>query len=253
VDREIGPGLRLGLVFGAAAVVLLVLYGFVARVAEANALRERAIEPRRSEEDCRRDLEEAARQFPMDAENHALLSDFYLDEWRRGRRRTAQNDVDMSVIVLATNSAKDAIDLDPMRSEYYMRLGRLYEIQWREHHLPQDYQEATAAYLRAEELFPSNPDTPLNLGRLYDLGGNYESALPNYLRAQRLSEGQYHIPRKFDEPELAELNTRIQQLQLAHVNRTPPPPNAFRQSRLLGWPRQGASPAAAREGPATSP
>ncbi len=167
VDRPIGPGQRLGLVFGAAAVVLLVLYGFVARVAEANVLRERALEPRRAEEDCRRDLEEAVRQFPMDAENHALLSDFYLGEWRMGRRRTAQN---VSVISLAIYSAKAAIELDPMRSEFYARLGRLYEIQWRERRLPQDYQDAMAAYARAEELFPSNPEMPLNLGRLYDAG-----------------------------------------------------------------------------------
>jgi O-antigen ligase len=249
VDREIRPGLRLGLVFGAAAVVLLVLYGFVAPVAEANALRERALEPHRSEEDCRRDLEEAVRQFPMDAENHALLSDFYLGEWRRGRRRTVHDEQDESVIVLAVHSAEAARDLDPMRSEYYMRLGRLYEIQWRERRLPQDYQDAAAAYKRAEELFPSNPDAPLNLGRLYDRAGNYEAALPNYIRAHRLSEEQYHIPRKFNEPELAELNRRILQLQLARVNRTPPPPNVFRQSRLLGWPRRGAPPSAAPEGP----
>ena len=103
-----------------------------------------------------------------------------------------------------------------MRSEYYTRLGRLYEIQWRERRLPQDYQDALAAYVRAEELFPSNPDTALNLGRLYDRAGNYEAALPNYIRAQRLSEEQYHIPRQFNDLELTELNERIQQLQLAH-------------------------------------
>ena len=245
VDRPIGPGQRLGLVFGAAAIVLLVLYGFVARVAESNVLRERALEPRRAEEDCRRDLEEAVQRFPMDAENHALLSDFYLGEWRMGRRRTEQN---VSVISLAIHSAKDAIELNPMRSEYYSRLGRLCEIQWRERHLPQDYQDATAAYARAEELFPSNPEMPLNLGRLYDAAGNYQAALPKYIGARRLSDEQYHIPRKFNERELAELSQRIQQLQLADVDRTPPPPNAFRQPRLLGWPR-GASPAAAPEAP----
>ncbi|MGO8702217.1 MAG: O-antigen ligase family protein [Candidatus Brocadiia bacterium] len=234
VDRPIGPGQRLGLVLGAAAVVLLVLYGFVARVAEANVLRERALEPRRPEEDCRRDLVEAVRQFPMDAENHALLSDFYLGEWRMGRRRTEQN---VSAISLAIYSAKAAIELDPMRSEFYARLGRLYEIQWRERRLPQDYQDALAAYVRAEELFPSNPEMPLNLGRLYDAGGNDQAALPKYLGARRLSEEQYHIPRKFNDLELAELSRRIQQLQQADVDRTPPPPNAFRQPRLLGWPR----------------
>ena len=130
-----------------------------------------------------------------------------------------------------------------------MRLGRLYEIQWSEHQLPQDYQAAAAAYVRAEELFPSNPETALNLGRLYDRAGNYEAALPNYIRAERLSEEQYHIPRKFNSQELAELNQRIQQLQLAHVNRTAPPPNMFRQPLLLGWPRNGAAIAAAPEGP----
>jgi O-antigen ligase len=246
VDRQIGPGQRLGLMFGAAAVVLLTLYGLVARVGEANVLRDRALEPRRPEEDCRRDLEEAVQRFPMDAENQALLSDFYLGEWRAGRRRTAEN---VSVISLAIYSAKDAIELDPMRSEYYMRLGRLCEIQWREHHLPQDYQDARTAYMRAEELFPSNPDTPLNLGRLYDEGGNSEAALPNYIAARRLSEEQYHIPRKFNEAELTELSRRIQQLQVAEVARTPPPPNAFRQPRLLGWPRGGAARAAAPEAP----
>jgi tetratricopeptide (TPR) repeat protein len=245
VDREIGPGARLGLVLGTAAVVLLLLYGFVARVAEANGLRERALEPHRAEADCRSDIEEAIQRFPMDAENHALLSDFYLSEWRMGRRRTAQN---ASVISLAIYSAKDAIELDPMRSEYFARLGRLYEIQWRERRLPQDYLDATAAYARAEDLFPSNPDTPLNLGRLYDLGGDYERALPNYIRAQRVSDEQYHIPRKFNDAELAELSRRIQQLQFAHVNGTSPPPNGFRQPRLLGWPRS-AAPAAAAEGP----
>jgi tetratricopeptide (TPR) repeat protein len=238
VDRPIGPGQRLGLVLGASAVVLLVLYGFVARVAEANVLRERALEPRRPKEDCRRDLTEAVRRFPMDAENQALLSDFYLGEWRAGRRRTAQN---VSVISLAIYSAKDAIELDPMRSEYYTRLGRLCEIQWRERHLPQDYQDARTAYMRAEELFPSNPDTPLNLGRLYDAKGNYEAALPNYIAAQRLSEEQYHIPRKFNDAELTELSGRIQQLRLADVGRTPPP-NEFRQPRLLGRPRGGGAP-----------
>jgi O-antigen ligase len=239
VDRQIGPGQRLGLFFGAWVVVLLVLYGFVARVAEANVLRERALERRRPEEDCRRDLAEAVRRFPMDAENQALLSDFYLGEWRAGRRRTAQN---VSVISLAISSAKDAIELDPMRSEYYTRLGRLYEIQWREHRLPQDYQDAVAAYVRAEELFQSNPEMPLNLGRLYDAAGNYRAALPHYLGARRLSEEQYHIPRQFNDRELAELSRRIQQLQLADVDRTPPPPNEFRQPRLLGWPRGGEAP-----------
>ncbi len=243
VDREIGPGLRLGLVCGTTAAVLLVLYGFVAPVAEANGLRERALEPRRSEEDCRRDIEEAIRQFPMDAENHALLSDFYLSDWRMGRRRTAQ---DKSVIVLAIRSATDAIELDPMRSEYFARLGRLCEIQWRERRLPQDYLDATAAYARAEELFPSSPDTALNLGRMYDQGGDYEAALPNYIHAQWLSEKQYHIPRQFDALELKELNERIHQLQLAHDQRMPPPPNAFSRPRLLGWPRSAAPAAAAQ-------
>ena len=155
VDREIGPGSRLGLVFGAAAVVLLVLYGFVARVAEANVLRERALEPRRSEEDCRRDLEEAVRQFPMDAENHALLSDFYLGEWRMGRRRTAQNVVGD----LPGHSQRQgrAIELDPMRSEYYTRLGRLYEIQWREHAAAAGLPGRDGGLQRRRETFPEQP------------------------------------------------------------------------------------------------
>ena len=68
---------------------------------------------------------------------------------------------------------------------------------------------------------------------------------PTTSARKRLSEEQYHIPRELNDHELAELRLRIQQLQLAHVNRTPPPPNEFRQPRLLGWPRAGASPAAA--------
>jgi tetratricopeptide (TPR) repeat protein len=236
VDREIGPGLRLGLVFGAAAVALLVLYGFVARVADASLLRERALDPHRSEEDCRLDIEDAVARFPPDAENHALLSDFYLAEWRMGRARTVQGD---SVIVLAIRSAREAIELDPMRSEYYTRLGRLCEIQWREHQWPQDYQDAMAACLKAAEFFPSNPDTSLNVGRLYDRAGDYQAALRNYVRARRLSDEQHNVrsPRKFNEAEMKELNLRIQQLQSAQASGTRPPPNAFRQIRLLGWPR----------------
>ena len=39
--------------------------------------------------------------------------------------------------------------------------------------------------------------------------------MSNYIRARRLSKEQYHIVRQFNEAEMAELNQRIQQLQLA--------------------------------------
>jgi len=240
VDRRMTPGWRLACVIGPAAVVLFVLYGFVRPVAESESLRDRALDPvsHRSAEQSRLDLEEAAEKNPLDAQTRALLSDVYLAQWLQGRPNTAQN---VSPISQAILNVKAAIELDPMRSEYYARLGRLYEIQWRERRLKQDYLDAKDAYTRAYDLFPSNPDARLNLARLDDLAGDSDLALVRYMEARRLGEQQYHIPRQFNADEVAELNARIRVLRDCHLNRTQPPPPDFHQARLQGWPRQMAA------------
>ena len=243
VDRVLHPGLRLAAALGAIAIALFLIYGFMLRVAESHVLREQALAPdeRVSQEQRRLHAEQAIESNPLDAQNHALLSDLYLHLWLAGRRTTGHGG---STLSEAIKSAKNAIELDPARSEYYTRLGRLYEIRWFEKRAAGDqvgammaYQDAAEAYWNAEELFPSNPDTALNRARLYDLVGRYDVALGKYRAAERLSEEQYHIPRKFSPAELAELRARIDILKVCNTTYRAPPPPEFGQPRLLGWPR----------------
>lgn len=235
VDRPIGPLPRLALVVLPMAVALAIMYGFVLRVTESQVLHERAMAPEApSMEQRLEDARLAVESNPLDAQNQALLSDLYLHQWL-GNRRTH----DAALLSQAIVHASAATQLSPKRSENFTRLGHLYEIRWL---LPngsiQDYQDAIAAYRTAEELFPSNPITALNVARLTDLIGQYDVASGKYFRARRLSEEQYHIPRKFTEAELKEIDARIRTLTTAWAAHTRPPAMEFRQPYLLGWPRE---------------
>jgi tetratricopeptide (TPR) repeat protein len=112
----------------------------------------------------------------------------------------------------------------------------LYELRWRRDKTGSDYVAAIEAYQRAEEFFPSNPDTALNLGRLYDLKGRHKLALGKYLRARVNSEEQYHVRRKIRRRDKKELEERIEVLKPAVTDGTAVPPLNFTQPRLLGWP-----------------
>lgn len=236
VDRPIGSGLRAVLAFLAVGLAVLFLYGFVLRVIESQIHRERALDftNRRTVEQRESDLRAAIGANPWDAHPNALLSDLYANEWLAGRLTTVEGDSTLSeAIVLAREAAR----LAPVRSEYQNRLGRLLEARWLTAGQASDYTAAMAAFQRAEELFPSNPDTPLQVARLHDEGGHPDTALGKYLRAVQLSqEEQYHIIRKFTPEEMAELQKRIDELRAAHTLRTAPPPFSFKSSRLMGWP-----------------
>ncbi len=235
MDRPIRPLLRPVIALAAVGIAFFLAYGFVLPASEAHERKERATDlttviPFEKRQD---ELEKAIKKNPWDAQLHALLSDLFLGQWRQGRVTT---DKGISAFSQAVVHARQAVELNPVRSEYYRRLGRLYELRWVGNGPSSDYQEALEAYLKAEELFPSHPDNALNLARLYDQAGRYDVALGKYIRARLLSEEQYHIPRKFDRGELKELNARIEALQVAITSHNPPPPRSFEKPRLLGWP-----------------
>jgi O-antigen ligase len=236
VDRPLGAGLRAALVVGVVALAIAFLYGFVLPVTEAQALRERALDftNQRSIEQRESDLRGAIAANPFDAHLSALLSDLYANQWMADRRTTAAGVSTLSeAIVLARRAAR----LAPARSEYHARVGRLLEARWLAAGQQSDYAAALESFQRAEALFPSNPDAPLQVARLYDEGGRMEPALGKYLRAAQLSqEEQYHIIRKFSAEEMTELYRRIDDLRSAHTLRTAPPPLAFKSPRLTGWP-----------------
>jgi len=236
VDRKIGSGLRLAMTLGSLCLTLLLMYGFILRVAEAQVLRERATDPNRwlSDEARDLDLQAAIESNPWDAYTYALRSDLLLTMWVKGKLTTARGRPTFSE---AVNSARDAARIDDQRAEYYTRLGRLYERGWMAEDIITEYQKAVDSYSRAEELFPSNPLMPLNLGRLYDRVGRYDVALGKYFRARMLHYRQYHIPRKFTPKELGQLNARIDALKVANTKHVKPPPLNFTMPRLLGWPK----------------
>jgi len=243
VDRPLHAFGRFGLILVASAGVYLALYGFVRPVADAQMYRERARdllgEATRIERpaalrrlmQAQRALERAIASCPWDAENPALLSDVL---FVRAQAEDALGPSGQTALSDAIRRVRQAIRLDPRRSEYYTRLGRLHEWRWR---VPPrnaaDFQAAEAAYTRAEELFPSNPDTALNLGRLYDLAGRYPEALGKYHRALDISERHYHIPRKYRGRALEQLRARVEELMVSITASTAPPPLRFTDERLL--------------------
>jgi tetratricopeptide (TPR) repeat protein len=180
-------------------------------------------------------LERAVRSNPLDAHNYALLSDLHLNRWVAGPPTAARDVSDLSQAVIY---ARKAAAVDPARAEYYMRIGRLHELRWSRTGQTQDYRDAVSAYIRAEELFPSQPEAALNLARIYDLGGRQDLALGKYRRARQLDQEQYHIPRQFTPAERAELDDRIEALSSSYTSHTEAPPPAFKQPTLLGWPRR---------------
>ena len=236
VDRPMGAALRMALLLVAVGLAVLFLYGFVLRVIEAQVLRERAMDfvKERSVEQRETDLRNATLANPYDAHPYALLSDLYANAWLAGARTSSSG---ASTLAEAIVFARQAARLAPARSEYHNRLGRLYEARWLTAGQNSDYAAALAAFQKAEEFFPSNPDAPLQVARIYDEGGQTDIALGKYLRAVQLSQDeQYHVIRKFSPDEMVELQKRIDELRSAHTLRTTPPPLAFQSSRLLGWP-----------------
>jgi len=250
VDMPLGAKQRLGVIVLAVVVVYGALYGIVRPVSDAQMYRERArdllAEATRTERpaslrrllQAQQALESAIAACSWDPENFALLSDVLLV---RAQAENALGPSGQTTLSEAIRRIEEAIRLNPRRSEYYTRLGRLHEWRWRMWpRSAADFQAAEAAYTRAEETFPSNPDTALNLGRLYDLAGRYPEALGKYHRALDVSERHYHIPRKFQGEALSQLRTRIEELKVCITARTPVPPLRFTDERLLnGLPPPG--------------
>ena len=143
----------------------------------------------------------------------------------------------VSTLSEAISRVREATAINPMRAEYYTRLGRLHETGWRADRLPNDFQDAFDAYVQAEYLFPSRPDAAVNLGRLHDLAGQYEVALGKYRSALDSAARQFHIPKQFNSEEAAELEARIDTLQQSILSNTSPPPPEFKSPRLRGLPR----------------
>jgi hypothetical protein len=239
LDRPLRPAARAGMVVAALVAACALAYGFVLPAAESSVHRGRALDRQADQTAAQRlaELEAAIRANPWDAHLHALLSDLLIGLWWGGVRRDAGG---VSTLSEAIVQAREASVRHPARSEYYTRLGRLYELRWARDGLAADYRSALRAYLRAAEWFPSLPDTALNLGRLYDRGRKYDLAAGKYFTARRNSAEQYHIPRKFSRAELRELNERIDVLRGAITRGESPPPLHFTQPRLLGWPGYGA-------------
>ena len=235
LDRAIGPGARLGLTLCSAAVMIAVLYGFILPVADAHTLKEQAIDPNARLSFLARELRIQASidRNPWDAHTHALRSDICLAMWANGIMTTARGRSARSEAII---SAQRATEINPMRSEYFTRLGRLHELRWRAERNVHDYQEAMAAYRRAEELFPSNPDVALAQARVWDLLGQYEMAQGKYIKARRLSAEQI-VSREFTADELRDLSQRIGELTVANTRHVPPRPFWFRRPRLNGMPR----------------
>lgn len=235
-ERRLNALARPVLVLLPAGIALFLLYGFVTPVIESSLLVESARDftVERPLDLRQRDLESAAALNPWDAQTRALLSDVFAIRWSGGQARTYSGDSTLSKAIVC---AKDAVDLDPARSEYYKRLGRLYEARWRlESHEAEDFRKAFESFTKAEDLFPGNPDSALDHARLLDEAGEYDRALGKYRRAVELSETlQYHTNRKFTADQLNELNLRIRQLAAGTTGVTPPP-CSFQSPRLRGVP-----------------
>jgi len=235
VDRKIGSGLRFALALGSACLSIFLLYGFVVPVGEAHVRQRYAVDTTisLSNDERQEELLAAIERNPLDAQNHALLSDVLLAMLRSGMETTRRG---VPVIGEAIIHAQRAVELNPARSQYYSRLGRLYELRWRTSAVHADYLKALAAFRHAEEYFPTKPDVPLSLARLYDMGGQYRVASGKYFRARTLNAEQSQRNRRFSPPELKELAERIHMLTTANTRGETPPPLSFTQPRLLGWP-----------------
>jgi len=237
VERRLNPLARLACVLLPSALALLLLYGFVTRVIESSLRVESARDftTQRSLEQRQQDLELAAEQNPWDAHTHALLSDILTMMWSHGQVNSSEGIATLSNAIV---QAQEAVRLDPARSEYYKRLGRLHEARWLQKRDAEDYRRALEAFTKAEELFPSNPETALDRARLLDETGQYDVALGKYLRAAELSQApQYHATRRFTDEQSKELEQRIKELGPVVANKAPaPPPLSFKSARLRGWP-----------------
>ena len=237
VDRPIGPAWRLCMTLGATAVMMLLLYGFVLPLADASVLRAEAVSPspRLPFAARLRKLERAIERNPWDAQLHAYRSDVLLAMWMTGRTATRRGSSPRSEAIL---SVQRAVAINPRRAEYATRLGRLYELRWRETEGPEpreDRQKAIETYQHAEILFPTDPDISLALGRIHDLSGNYAAALVRYVNARRLHDEQIRS-REFTPAELAELDRRILEIKTARMHHAAVPPLRFTEPRLVGLP-----------------
>ena len=237
VDRALRPASRLALIALPSAAALLLMYLYVLPLSDSEQYYERA---RGQEEELslteRIELaERSVEAFPWRADSHALLSDLL---YLRSRRQGGVGPSGGTAESRAIRQARRATELNAHRSEYYTRIGRLYEQRWLRHGRSDiaDYEAALTAYLRAEDLFESKPDTALNVGRIHDLAGRYSLALGKYLSARNLSTEQYHIPRQFDEAEMEQINRRIEILAECITAHEEPPPLNFNEPRLLGLP-----------------
>ena len=243
LDKTLGFAAQAVLICASAAVALFCVYGFVLPAANAAMYREQAreVDPdptapqqKRTMKERRDLMEKAIAAYWWDARNHAFLSDLFLAQRYAHPLAPGALTAESQAII----HIRDAIALNPFRSEYYARLGRLYEQRWLRNgrRNPGEYQQTLEACIKAEDLFPSNPDAALSLGRLYDLAGKPDIALGKYLRAMNMSEEQYQTTRKLREDEYGELWRRIQHLKDCVTRHKTPDPLRFRAPRLRGLP-----------------
>jgi len=233
VSRRLWPAARWLTTLGAVGAIVLLLYAFVAPLAEAHVRFQTAVD-RTNDLTYEERLDElliAAERNPLDAQSYAFASDMLFGMRLQGKRTTTRG---ASVLGEAIVLAKRAAAANPVRSEYFQRLGRLYELQWLLGGVRSDLLSARDAYAQAEKLFPGKPDGPLNVGRVYDRDARYDVASGKYFSARALSEEQAMRTRRFSKRELQELSRRIEELNHALTQHRPPPPLNFTEKRLLG-------------------
>lgn len=186
-------------------------------------------------------LESARELDPRNAQYPGATADLYYIF----SERSESPDGAVSALVLSLRSALDAAEKNPVRSIHFERIGRCYRrgmrwgrmdtVDWSEHvsdflrrsSLARDEEfarraldlferpkeRALEAYMRAEELFPSDPRSVWEVARMLDEMGDHEAARERYERALDLKDRQYsHTAVRLTGAEILWTEERLEEL-----------------------------------------
>jgi O-Antigen ligase len=232
--RQMHPATRLGLIGISTAIPMICLYLFVMPVLDASSLVERAKAPTGySIRERMEFLQQAGERCPWQAESFATQSKFYLQKALAHDRIGAGGQTQLSQ---AIQLMRGAISVRPYHADYHHWLGRIYELRWISTQNHEDYQDTLNAYLISQRLSPTIPESALNLGRLYDLSGQYDLATGKYMRALHLSSKMEETS-QFEKSAILEIEARIDMLTRATKDGAPPPRLKFRNPRLQTIPQ----------------